>query len=202
MFRLWARWLAWMLGAFTLVILGAVAGHRASQELSPTPTTAAATPTVSDSGMAAWLQEREQAYRALIEEANARLEEAYRRIRELQEQQPEPTPPTPDVPAAASELSPKIPPARAIWAAVNAVPGAALLREPELVIFQGALAYEISLDRGLVYVDANTGQILYNGAAVLIQPAPSAALSQPAAPSTQRWHGDDDDERDKDKDED
>ena len=32
----------------------------------------------------------------------------------------------------------------------------------------GIVAYEVVLDRGTVYVDANSGQILYNGAAVAV----------------------------------
>jgi hypothetical protein len=39
------------------------------------------------------------------------------------------------------------------------------MRTPELVSFQGAVAYEVVLDRGTLYVHANSGQILYNGTA-------------------------------------
>lgn len=46
--------------------------------------------------------------------------------------------------------------------ATQTVPGATLLATPELVSFQGAVAYEVSLDAGKVYVDANTGAVLYN----------------------------------------
>jgi len=52
--------------------------------------------------------------------------------------------------------------------ALSAVPGTILTRAPELVSFQGIVAYEVLLDRGTVYVDANSGQILYNGAAVAV----------------------------------
>lgn len=50
--------------------------------------------------------------------------------------------------------------------ALNVAPGATLARVPEAVSFQGTAAYEVQLDRGTVYVDANSGQVLYNGAAV------------------------------------
>lgn len=48
--------------------------------------------------------------------------------------------------------------------AINSARGATLLRTPELVSFQGVVAYEALLDRGVVYVDANNGRVLYNGA--------------------------------------
>jgi uncharacterized membrane protein YkoI len=76
---------------------------------------------------------------------------------------PEPT----AVPAPTAPPAPTYPisPDMAATIALNAVPGATLTRQPELVDFQGAVAYEVSLDRGMVYVDANSGQVLYNGAA-------------------------------------
>jgi hypothetical protein len=39
-----------------------------------------------------------------------------------------------------------------------------MIRAPELVRFEGKVAYEIGFTRGVVYVDANTGAVLYNGA--------------------------------------
>ncbi len=44
-----------------------------------------------------------------------------------------------------------------------AAQGAAITREPERVSFEGNVAYEVIFARGAVYVDANTGRILYNG---------------------------------------
>ncbi len=61
-------------------------------------------------------------------------------------------------------LSPDI----AAQVALNVAPGAGLTRTPELVDYQGTLAYEVLLDQGTVYVNANTGGILYNGAAQII----------------------------------
>ena len=49
--------------------------------------------------------------------------------------------------------------------ALNAVPGATVQSAPRLVSFQGTAAYEVVLDRGPVYIDANSGSVLYNGAA-------------------------------------
>ncbi len=48
--------------------------------------------------------------------------------------------------------------------AQQAVPGATLNGMPTLVNLQGTVAYRVQLDRGVVYVNATTGQILYNQA--------------------------------------
>ena len=48
---------------------------------------------------------------------------------------------------------------------------------PELVLFSGVAAYEVPFASGNVYVDANTGQVLYNGA---IPPAPRLISEQEA----------------------
>ncbi|MFN8441695.1 MAG: PepSY domain-containing protein [Caldilineaceae bacterium] len=45
-------------------------------------------------------------------------------------------------------------------------PTAKLQGTPELVNFQGTVAYEVVLDQGKVYVDANNGKVLSNGLAV------------------------------------
>jgi hypothetical protein len=62
--------------------------------------------------------------------------------------------------AASVAVSPDM--ARAI--ALAAAPGATVQRDPELVIYQGAVAYEVALNSGAVYVDANSGVVLANTA--------------------------------------
>ncbi|HST04191.1 MAG TPA: PepSY domain-containing protein [Chloroflexia bacterium] len=47
--------------------------------------------------------------------------------------------------------------------ALSIVEGTSLLQQPRLVDFQGRAAYEVQLSRGMVYVDASTGQVLYDG---------------------------------------
>ncbi len=42
--------------------------------------------------------------------------------------------------------------------------GATLLKTPELVSYQGVPAYEVTLDKGMVYVDAQTAAVLFNSA--------------------------------------
>lgn len=48
--------------------------------------------------------------------------------------------------------------------ALTIAPGATLVQQPRLVNLNGAAAYEVVLDRGNVYVDANTGSVLYSTA--------------------------------------
>ncbi len=46
--------------------------------------------------------------------------------------------------------------------AMNAAPGTQLTKTPELVSFNGTVAYEVVLNQGTVYVDASSGKILSN----------------------------------------
>jgi len=67
-------------------------------------------------------------------------------------------------PAASNAVDVQLTPSQAAVIATDAVPNAVLVRAPELVNFQGTVAYEVGLNQGNVYVDANTGAILLNGA--------------------------------------
>ncbi len=49
---------------------------------------------------------------------------------------------------------------QAAQVAMNLVPGASLTRTPELVNYNGTVAYEVMLNQGTIYVDANSGQVL------------------------------------------
>jgi len=59
-------------------------------------------------------------------------------------------------------------------------PSAALLRTPELVMYENAMAYEFVFDKGTVYIAASDGALVYNGIAVM-QAAQQAAARQPAS---------------------
>ena len=55
-----------------------------------------------------------------------------------------------------------------------------MIRTPELVRFEGKVAYEVGFTRGVVYVDATSGAVLFNGTQgkggggqAAAQPAPS-----------------------------
>jgi hypothetical protein len=59
-------------------------------------------------------------------------------------------------------------------------PSAVLLRAPELVLYENAMAYEFVFDKGTVYIAANDGSLVYNGIAVM-QAAQQAAANQPSS---------------------
>jgi uncharacterized membrane protein YkoI len=133
------------LSTFLLVTGGALAGRLTQAPPAPTST---AVPTED---ALALLQERDAAYQQLLAQANAQLEAVYA------QQTAEPTAvPTPEYPVSADQAS---------MIAMGKVPGATLVTAPELVNFQGTVAYEVVLNRGKVYVNATTGTVLYNGAA-------------------------------------
>jgi uncharacterized membrane protein YkoI len=176
--------------AFVLVLIGSVAAYLAQQSTAaPAPTATAladvttAAPGLDPAAVQQAIKERDAAYQQRIQQANdqlqqanVQLQQAYQKQQELAAQlnqayrqqqprqavaQPEPAPPAP--PAAPTyAVSPDI--AAAI--ALGAVPGATLSHAPDLVSFQGLVAYEVVLDRGTIYVDANSGQVLYNGATI------------------------------------
>lgn len=129
-----------ILTAFALVLTGGVVATLAAPQSN-----------AADPGTAP-LDQREAEWRQLLAQANERLEQAYAT----------PNPPSPAQPQDIGVL-------RAAQAALLAVPGARLLNPPELVNYEGTPAYEVLLDQGTVYVDAATGQVLYNGPAATAQ---------------------------------
>ncbi|NTW02869.1 MAG: hypothetical protein HGA19_16575 [Oscillochloris sp.] len=60
------------------------------------------------------------------------------------------------------------------------VPGATLTGTPSLVSFQGVAAYEVPLDVGMAYVDANSGQVLATPSTTT-----SATVTAPTTSSTE-----------------
>lgn len=168
--------------AFALVLVGAVAVRAAvlsgAPESAPAPV---AQPSATiDPAVQAQIDEREAAYRALIEQANQELQQAYAQLEATPGGQTtgEPSAPATGTASAASAVSVE----QATSIALGDVPGAKLVRWPELVLFQGVPAYEVTLDRGVLYVDANTGQVLHNGvAASATQLSSGAAITQDQA---------------------
>jgi hypothetical protein len=131
--------------AFVLIIVGAAIGMAGQAQTTGSPTL--------DPQLLAQLQTREAAYQALIAEANA------------QTQALEPTP----LPSVTPTLEPTdvvypISPELAAALALSVAPNAYLMRPPVLVLYGGVVAYEVTLNTGRVYVAANSGAILWNGA--------------------------------------
>lgn len=126
--------LAAVLTGFLLVALGGVAGRvvgASAANSTPAPTAELVTA----------MQQREAAYRQLVAEANARLQQMN----------------------VASESSANFPitPAQALVIVTSAA-GGNPIRMPELVSLQGTVAYEVVLTSGTFYIDATTGRILTN----------------------------------------
>lgn len=63
-----------------------------------------------------------------------------------------------------NQVTVKLTPQQAARIAQTTAPRARLSGTPELVNYNGTLAYEVVLDRGTIYVDANNGTVLTNGA--------------------------------------
>jgi hypothetical protein len=138
-----------------LVVVGAVAGRAAAQGANP-----GQTPTAIDPSVQAQLDQREAAYQQTIDEANKQLDQAYQEIATLQAQAAPAATETTSTVADSYPISADL----AVGLALNLAPGAKLTRWPELVDFQGAVAWEVRLDRGTMYLDATNAVLLFNGA--------------------------------------
>ena len=162
-----------VLTAFVLVLGGGLVA-RVSQPMAPAqatpvasaPAVPAPTATIDvNAQVEQLLQQREAQYRQLIDAANQRLQQANQ---QLAASAPAARPArsaalaAPAAPAAQPTASLSAEAARNI--AIDASGGATMIREPELVLFEGKVAYEVGLTRGVVYVDANDGTVLFNGA--------------------------------------
>ena len=103
--------------------------------------------------------QREQAYQQIIAQANQQIELANQQIATLaNEITPNPIPePTLEAP------SPYLFSAEQAAAIAQQIAGVAPTTLPELVSFSGTPAYEVIYGNGKVYVDANTGAVLFNG---------------------------------------
>lgn len=203
--------LATFLTTFGLIVIGGVAFRLTT----PTPvkgtiletavkadfvTTApdAVMQTPDPASVEALIQSREAAYQQALEQANRQLEAAYSQLDTAQQVQQAPA--TSDVPTtSASASAPAAAPAYAITAeiaqniALSVVPGATLNKSAELVAFESNTAYEVQTSGGVVYIEANTGQVLYNQATVLPVVVPSEQQSANFVPAPSTSHDDDDD---------
>lgn len=160
--------LATAITAFILVAVGAIIGQAAqSQSVTLTPEVTE----VQD-----LYAQREAEYQARLAEANLALEEAYARLEAVSvENTPTPT-------AAVETVQASLSPQDAMLIASILLPNGKIQRIPELVDYQGTVAYEVVLANGLLYIDANTGRVLYN------------SFSQPQVSVQTRGSHEDDDE--------
>ncbi len=169
-----------LLTAFVLVIGGGVMARvsqvdTASAASVPVPT--ASTVDVN-AQVQQLIQQRDAEYRSLIDEANRRLQ-----AMNQQQAAAAQTAPVAAQPARAQSAAPQfaVSADMAASTAAQAAGGAPITRAPELVRFEGNVAYEVLFAKGAIYVDANTGQVLFNG--TQRAPAPNPQLQPQSAPS-------------------
>lgn len=122
--------------------------------------------------------QREAQYQELIQEANQKLEKANNDLMALQSQlqqvaQQQQAQQSTQATAAAASANVASPDSSPITPAISAEvagqlaqqvadAGQNLIKQPELVDFQGKTAYEALFDKGSIYVDALDGTILFN----------------------------------------
>ncbi len=107
-------------------------------------------------------QQREDNYNQLIQQANQQLDQANAQLKAMQAQMSQ-------LQGSQATTSQKAPEAavsadQAEKIAMKAAEvGQSMLKKPELVQFQGKAAYEADFDKGSIFIDAQSGEILYNG---------------------------------------
>lgn len=155
-----ALWISVGLTAFMLITLSSVlqnvsAANGAGQNVSGASSTGL-TPEIE-----ALIAERESKYIEMINQANAQLTLAQQSLT------------TPS--DASGPLATQFSPEQAIEAAEDvALSGATRTGEPMLVNFEGTVAYEVPYEYGNIYVDATTGELIFNGT-ISLEPSPITA---------------------------
>jgi uncharacterized membrane protein YkoI len=140
---------ALVLSVFVTVIILAVVGGVLVAAKNPA---AAATTQV----VTAMDPTREAQYQALIAQANQTIAEANQKIAQLSANQAVAVASATPYPVSADQAS----------AIASNASGETAVALPELVNYSGTVAYSVSFADGLVYVNANTGEVLYNGVQV------------------------------------
>ncbi len=97
---------------------------------------------------------REQEYQQLISDANAKIELANQQIEALLNVTPE---------SDDEEDAPYLFTAEQAAALAMNIAGVLPNQLPELVIFNNVTAFEVTYGNGKIYIDADSGKILYNG---------------------------------------
>lgn len=135
-----------LLGIIGGVVSNSVQGSKKAETVSPE--------------IVATYQQREAAYNQLIEQANQKLDKANAELQAMQTQIDQVNQQPALVKATASST---ITPEKASEIAQKVVEsGQTVLKTPELVSFEGKAAYEVIFKKGSVYVDAQSGNVLFN----------------------------------------
>lgn len=135
---------SFFLTAFVLVVgVSVVNATGKKAELAAAP--------AQDSVLLQQMNEREVAYRALIDEANNRIETLNQQVLTLSSA------------TAVVEAPANLAPEQAAQIALMAVNNEdSLIQLPELVGYEGNPAYEVRMTKGLLYIDAESGGVLFN----------------------------------------
>jgi hypothetical protein len=154
-----ALWISVGLTTFMLFTVSSVLQNVSAANASPQ-----SDPVGSSSGLSpeieALIAERESQYIAMINQANAQLTQAQQALGVV-----------PASNSAATQFSPE---QAAEIADASAISGASRTGEPALVNFEGAVAYEVPYDYGNIYIDATTGELIFNGT-INLEPSPITA---------------------------
>lgn len=137
--------------AFVLLTAGAIIGKAAQ------PDSVTLTPDVME--VQNLYAQREAEYQARLDEANKALQDAYAQLEAASANN------DPSQSAVSDSAQPRLSPRDALLVTAIVAPNGRVLQQPELVNYQGTVAYEVSLDLGVLYIDANDGTVLYNGIA-------------------------------------
>lgn len=180
--------------AFILVVIGGLSIQMSQQPATtPTPIGVADSSTATDpaADLQNQIAERDAAYQQALAEANTRLQqansqlnEAYARQQQLaaqlsqtaqqladlqQSQQVAQAAQTaPSTSAQAASPTYNVSADVAAQLALAYVPNSTLQSAPQLVNFNGTPAYEVVLNQGSIYIDANSGQVLYDATVTTI----------------------------------
>lgn len=124
------------------VVNASVTQKNQAQEVAPAP---------QDQALLQQMADRETAYRQLIDEANSRIEQLNQQVQTL------------NATAQVEQAKPALAPENAAQIALMAVENEdQLVQLPELVDYEGVEAYEVHMTKGLLYIDAQSGAVLFN----------------------------------------
>jgi uncharacterized membrane protein YkoI len=147
------------ISAIILVIIGAITSNVMADKISKAETPTGTSETIQT------YQQREAEYNQLIQQANQQLADANAKLQALQNQAVQNQPVT--QPSAANNevaVSMAVSVDKAEQIARQAADAKSLLvKKPELVSFESKAAYEVAFQNGSIYVDAQTGDVLFNG---------------------------------------
>ena len=127
------------------------------------------------------IKQREAAYQKALADANQRIEQANQQVATMNAQLAQAKAAKPATSAPSSPYALSVAQAQDI--ALSLAPGARLTKTPEVVSYQGASAYEVVLNVGTLYINAQTGAILGTKAAGSA-PATNTAASAPVVAAT------------------